>query len=170
MHLQNMDKGQTTQPKWLTGLLLSALFLLVILPMMSCDRAVPRELIINENIWESEGLKNYDFTLERQCFCPEDWRGPVKIQVRNGSAISIKYVSNETAVTEGKFDNADTIDKLFTILKNAYNGKGDFGQKADTVNVTYDGQMGYPTTFYIDVSQTIADEEQGYTVTNLIAR
>jgi hypothetical protein len=28
--------------------------------------------------------------------------------------------------------------------------------------------MGYPTDFYIDVSQLIADEEQGYTVTSLI--
>ena len=70
----------------------------------------------------------------------------------------------------GQFNNADTIDKLFTILKDAYTGKGDFEQKADTVNVTYHAQMGYPTTFFIDVSQTIADEEQGYTVTNLIAR
>jgi len=56
------------------------------------------------------------------------------------------------------------------MLKNAYTGKGDFQQKADTVNVTYNAQEGHPTTFYIDVSQTIADEEQGYTVTNLIAR
>jgi len=30
--------------------------------------------------------------------------------------------------------------------------------------------MGYPSTFFIDVSQMMADEEQGYTVTNLVAR
>jgi hypothetical protein len=56
------------------------------------------------------------------------------------------------------------------MLKNAYAGEGDFEQKADTIDVTYNAQMGYPTTFFIDVSQNIADEEQGYTVTNLIAR
>ena len=115
-------------------------------------------------------MRNYDFTLERQCFCPEDWRGPVNIQVRNGATVSVTYVSSGAAVTEGKFDNADTIDKLFTMLKNAYAGKGDFEQKADTINVTYNAQMGYPTTFFIDVSQIIADEEQGYTVTNLVAQ
>jgi hypothetical protein len=56
------------------------------------------------------------------------------------------------------------------MLKNAYTGEGDFEQKADTIDVTYNAQMGYPTTFFTDVSQNIADEEQGYTVTNLIAR
>jgi len=132
--------------------------------------SIPQELTTSENLWKDQGLRNYDFTLERQAFAPEDWRGPVNIQVRNGAAVSVTYVSNGAAVTEGKFDNANTVDKLFTMLKNAYAGKGDFEQKADTINVTYDALMGYPTTFYIDVSQMIADEEQGYTVTNLVAR
>jgi major membrane immunogen (membrane-anchored lipoprotein) len=131
---------------------------------------IPQALTTNEKLWEDQGLSNYDFSLERQAFAPEDWRGPVNIQVRNGVAVSVTYVSSGATVTEGKFDNADTIDKLFTMLKNAYTGEGDFEQKADTINVTYNAQMGYPTNFYIDVSQTIADEEQGYTVTNFVAR
>ena len=138
--------------------------------VVSCTSSIPEELTTSEKLWKDQGLRNYDFTLERQCFCPEDWRGPVNIQVRNGATVFVTYVSSGAAVTEGKFDNADTIDKLFTMLKNAYVGKGDFEQKADTINVTYNAQMGYPSTFFIDVSQTMADEEQGYTVTNLVAR
>ncbi len=170
MYLKNMDKGSSMLRKQLTRFLLPALFLLVLPIVMSCTSAIPKELTTSEKLWKAQGLSNYDFMLERQCFCPEDWRGPVNIQVRNGAAVSVKYVTNGANVTEGKFDNADTIDKLFTMLKNAYSGKGDFEQKADNINVTYNGQMGYPTTFFIDVSQTIADEEQGYTVTNLVAR
>ena len=169
MYLKNMDNGNTRR-KRLTRFIVPVLSLLVLLTVMSCAGAVPAKLTSSEKLWNDHGMMNYDFTLERQCFCPEDWRGPVNIQVRNGAAVSVKYVSNGAAVTEGKFDNADTINKLFTMLKNAYNGKGDFEQKADTITVTYDGQMGHPTTFYIDVSQLMADEEQGYTVTNLIAR
>jgi hypothetical protein len=56
------------------------------------------------------------------------------------------------------------------ILENAYKGKNDFDQKAHTVNVTYNPDLGYPTDLYIDVSQLIADEEVGYTVTNLVVR
>jgi hypothetical protein len=141
---------------------------LLVLSATSCT-SLPRELTDNEKLWENQGLRNYDFTLERQCFCPEDWRGPVNIKVRNGTVESVTYLTG-TASTEEKFSNADTIDKLFTILKNAYTGKGTFAQKADIINVTYDAQKGYPSTFFIDVSQTIADEEQGYTITNLIAR
>jgi hypothetical protein len=165
-----MDKGNSILLNQLTRFLLPALILLTLLATASCTSSFPQELTTSENLWKDQGLRSYDFTLERQCFCPEDWRGPVNIQVRNGATVSVTYVSSGAAVTEDKFDNADTIDKLFTMLKNAYAGKGDFEQKADTVNVIYNAQMGYPTTFFIDVSQTIADEEQGYTVTNLVAR
>ena len=132
--------------------------------------SVPKDLTANERLWKEQGPKSYDFTLERQAFAPEDWRGPVNIEVRNGTVVSVKYTSSGEAVTGGKFDNADTIEELFTMLKDAYTGKGDFGQKADTITVTYDVQTGYPATFFIDVSQTMADEEQGYTVTKLVAR
>jgi len=149
---------------------IASILLIAGLLAVSCASSVPQELTTSEKLWKDQGLKNYDFTLERQAFAPEDWRGPVNIQVRNGTAVSVTYVSSGAAVTEGKFDNANTIDKLFTMLKNAYAGKGDFEQKAYSIEVTYNPQMGYPTYFFIDVSQNIADEEQGYTVTNLIAR
>ena len=150
--------------------LLAVMVLFTVLVAISCTSSIPRELTDNKNLWEDQDLENYDFTLERQCFCPEDWRGPVNIEVRNGTAVSVTYQSDGTVVTEGKFDDVDTIDKLFTLLNNAFAGKGDFKQKADSVDVTYDEQMGYPVTLYIDVSQLMADEEQGYTVTNLVAR
>ncbi len=137
---------------------------------VSCTGPVPAELTRNEQLWKDQGLRSYDFTVQRQCFCPEDWRGPVNVQVRNGVAVSVTYVGIAANVTEGKFDNANTIDKLFAILKNAYTGKGDFEQKAFSVNVTYDSRLGYPSDFFIDVSQTTIDEEQGYTVTNFTAR
>ena len=154
----------------LTRFFIPALIILTLFAGISCKSAVPQALATSEKLWKDQGLTNYDFTVARQCFCPEDFRGPVNVQVRNGTPVSVTYAAGGATVTDGKFDNADTIDELFTILKNAYGGKGDFQQKADTVDVTYDARMGYPATFYIDVSQLMADEEQGYTVTNLVAR
>ena len=170
MHRKNIFIGRNILgKKWIYffSIVLICLFSLV---AVSCESSVPQELDTAEKLWKDQGLKNYDFTLERHCFCPEDWRGPVNIEVRGGAAVSVTYVSNGLAVTEGKFDNADTIDKLFTMLEDAYAGKGDFDQIADSIDVTYDAQMGYPTYLFIDVSQLMADEEQGYTVTNLVAR
>lgn len=162
--------GNYLSKNYMVRSLLAVIVLLTLLAVTSCTNSVPRELTDNEKLWKDQELDNYDFTLERQCFCPEDWRGPVNIEVRNGNAVSVTYQSDGSVVTEGKFDDVDTIDKLFILLNNAYAGKGDFEQKADSVDVTYDEQMGYPVTLYIDVSQQMADEEQGYTVTNLVAR
>ena len=170
MNQKNIDKENCKLRKQPILLLFLSLIFLTLFGAVSCASSVPQELTASEKLWKEQGLKDYDFTLERQAFAPEDWRGPVNIQVRNGVAVSVTYVSSGAAVTEGKFDNADTIDKLFTMLKNAYAGKGDFEQKAYSIEVTYNPQMGYPTTFFIDVSQMIADEEQGYTVTNLVVR
>jgi hypothetical protein len=138
--------------------------------LAACSNDVPRQLTDAEKLWNDQGLANYDFTLERQCFCPEDYRGPVDVQVRNGSAVSITYVSTGAAVTDDRFAEADTIDKLFGILKDAYSGKNSFDQKADSVSVTYDADRGFPSAFFIDISQQIADEENGYTVTNFVPR
>ena len=170
MHIKSMDKVNRVLRKQLASLLFPIVILAALMAEVSCASSVPQELTNSERLWKDQKLSNYDFTLERQCFCPEDWRGPVNIQVRNGAAVSVAYVTSGAGVTEGKFDNADTIDKLFTTLKNAYTGKGDFEQKAERINVTYHTQMGYPTDFFIDVSETIADEENGYTVINLVAR
>ena len=152
---------------WLSVVMLS---LLVLSLVSACASALPDQLTESKKLWESQKLQDYDFTLERQCFCPEDWRGPVDIQVRNGSAVSVIYVSDGTDVPEERFGDVDTIDKLFALLGNAYSGDGDFAEPAESVTVDYDSEMGYPVNLYIDESQLIADEEQGYAVTNLVER
>ena len=152
--------------KWL----ISGLLLAVIILASSCGSSANSELERNEKLWQSQNLTNYDFTLERQCFCPEDWRGPVNIMVRNGKVTSVTYVSNGQTASAEKFGDVDTIEKLFGVIRDAYEGKNSFEQKAETVNVTYHPEKGYPLTILIDVSTMIADEEQGYTVEDLVGR
>ena len=170
-----MDKGNgkvfrkisgTAISKWLFPILLLAVMVL----SSSCGTTANSELERNEKLWQSQNLTSYDFTLERQCFCPEDWRGPVDITVRNGKVTSVTYVSNGQTATAEKFGDVDTIDELFGVIRDAYEGKNTFDQKAETVNVTYHPEMGYPLTIYIDVSQMMADEEQGYTIEELVGR
>ena len=56
-----------------------------------------------------------------------------------------------------------TVGDLFDLLEEAYD------RGAVTVNVTFDSEAGYPTELYIDYDQRMADEEIGYTVTDLDA-
>jgi hypothetical protein len=170
-----MDKGNSNIRRQVsrasvTKWLLSSLLFVIIILGSACGSSADSELERNEKLWQSQNLTNYDFTMERQCFCPTDWRGPVNITVRNGKVTSVTYVSNgQTADTE-KFGDVDTIEELFGIIRDAYEGKNSFEQKAETVNVTYHPEKGYPLTILIDVSTMIADEEQGYTVEELVAR
>ena len=170
MYTNNKNSNSSRSWKRLAGFVLPAILLFTSLATVSCRSLVPQELTTNEKLWNAQSLKDYDFTLERQAFAPEDWRGPVNIQVRNGEAVAVAYVSTGAAVTEGKFDNANTIEKLFTMLEDAYAGNNEFQHRADRIDVTYNSQMGYPEDLYIDVSQKIADEEQGYSVNNFVAR
>ena len=170
MYPNNKNSSSSRSWKRLAGFVLPAILLFTSLATVSCRSLVPQELTTNEKLWNAQSLKDYDFTLERQAFAPEDWRGPVNIQVRNGEAVAVTYVSTGAAVTEGKFDNANTIEKLFTMLEDAYAGNNEFQHRADRIDVTYNSQMGYPEDLYIDVSQKIADEEQGYSVNNFVAR
>jgi hypothetical protein len=166
-----MDKGNSkvsrqVVTKWIFSfLVLTAIFLFT-----SCGGSATSELDKNEKLWKAQNITSYDFRLSRNCFCPEDWRGPVDIQVRNGTVTSVTYVSNGQTATSEKFGDVDTIDELFTIIRNAYEGKFPFDQKAETVTVTYHAESGYPLTVYIDVSQLMADEEQGFTVENLVTK
>ena len=149
---------------------LPLMFLLALILSNSCGGSADSELDRNEKLWKSQNVTSYDFTLARNCFCPEDWRGPVNIQVRNGTPASVTYVSNGQTATSEKFGDVDTIEELFAVIRDAYEGKSTFDQKAETVQVTYHPQMGYPLTIYIDVSTMIADEEQGYTIEELVRK
>jgi hypothetical protein len=137
--------------------------LLVLLLPAACKSVVPSEFTKNEKLWDSKNLLDYNFTLQRNCFCPEDRRGPVDIQVRNGIPTSIVYPATGAAANADFFSDVDTVDEIMAILKKAYT------DKAARVDVTYDAVNGFPLTIYIDVSELMADEEQGYNVTNFTA-
>jgi len=154
--------------KWLV----SGLFLVTAILASSCSSPTAEELELerNENLWQSQNFSSYDFTLERQCFCSEDYKGPVNIQVRNGTVVSVTYVSSGELVDSEIFRNADTIEELFGIIRDAYEGENNFNLKAEMVDVTYHPEMGYPLTILMDISKNIMDEETGYTVEELVRR
>lgn len=106
--------------------------------------------------WAGSGVDDYAMTLERSCFCPEEYRGPFAVEVRDGAVISV-MLRDETLPT----DRALSVEGLFDLIADAYE------QKASRVTVTYDPTLGYPTQIYIDYIAQAADEEVGYTVSKL---
>ena len=130
MHLRQTNKRPATlRNRSIYLLSLITISLIFLSASVSCANSIPQEFTNSENLWKSQSLRNYDFTLERQCFCPEDWRGPVEIQVRDGNAVTVTYIGSDLPVTEGKFDNPTVApsvqSNLITILGRtaAYRGE-----------------------------------------------
>ena len=103
--------------------------------------------------WSAAGVDNYAMTLERSCFCPEEYRGPFAVSVRDGAVVSVQF-----GVDALPTDRAVTIDGLFDLIADAYR------RDAARVDVAYDPALGYPTRIAIDYLEQAADEEVGYTV------
>lgn len=137
---------------------------LVALALVACNGlgpdGVPRtELEANAQLWETAGPDSYVYAIVRNCFCPEEYRGPVRVRVENGVAVERVYVGSGDPVPEAIASSFPTVDGLFELLRSAYE------EEADEVRVTYDPDLGVPVDFWIDYLQMAADEEIGMQVT-----
>jgi hypothetical protein len=100
--------------------------------------------------WASQNLRSYKFTLRKSCFCPGELTRPATITVRNGVAIDAP--EHLTAYS--------TIDKVLAAIEEAQKSKPDLIE----VNYTADG---WPSTFHVDPSAALADEEYYITISDL---
>lgn len=108
--------------------------------------------------WIDRQIAKYRFTIERSCFCLEQSRGPVTIEVR-GDQVTITNVATGEQGND-YFNDVNTITKVYDLLaQQAKDG-------ADEIAVTYDDANAVPSTIKVDVSFQMADEELYYTISN----
>jgi hypothetical protein len=124
-------------------------------------REVQRDLVENHQDWEALGISDYTFTFTRTCFCPVELFRPAEVVVRADVIESVTYLDDGQPVDPGILTSYQTIDELFEMIADAIE------RGAVTLDVTYDPDLHYPTDGYIDISEQIADEEQGFTATDL---
>lgn len=126
--------------------------------------STPQAFTDNLQKWQSytDGPdESVSYTTQQSCFCPSEFTRPMNITESNGEITSATYADTNEPVPDNIRQSLSTVDQRFEQLQSAYeNG-------ADTVNVQYDPQFGFPTSVFIDQSQMIADEEISYTITNL---
>ncbi len=106
--------------------------------------------------WEAQGISDYTYDIRRNCFCGHV--NPVRVTVRDGQRIRAYDLERELELIGEEATWYPTVDGLFDILEDAY------ARDAFSVRVEYDPQMGYPTSFFIDYSENMADEELGFDV------
>jgi hypothetical protein len=112
--------------------------------------------------WDSTGPMSYVYAIERLCFCPEEYRGPVRVSVQDGEAVEHVYVGSGLPVPEAIADGVPPVEGLFAILRAAIESE------ADRIDVVYDAELGVPLDFWIDYLEMAADEELGVQVTEAV--
>lgn len=108
--------------------------------------------------WLSQGLRDYQYTFRRSCFCAPGSTEPMRITVRGNAIASVVRISDGAPQDPAVFD---TIDGLFDLLAEAID------TDAAQFRAEYDGRLGFPTSAYIDRDERIADEELGFTASDL---
>src|SRR5690606_23652442 len=108
--------------------------------------------------WEAYELTDYTIEQRLGCFCA----GPLQFVavVRDNDVVALRNASPPLE-DESWVDHYRTVEELFDLIEEA--------QEVDpaVLEVTYHPRYGYPTRIYIDYSAQTADEEVGFTLSNL---
>lgn len=105
--------------------------------------------------------EDYSYTLVVSCFCP-DAGIPVRVTVVDGAAVEAVYAQRGRGVKKG--DPAPdyrrvTIDEVIEAANDT---------EAETVDVTWPDGQDYPTSVFVDQDKLMADEEVGYSVSDVV--
>ncbi|MDA9157879.1 DUF6174 domain-containing protein [Flavobacteriaceae bacterium] len=96
--------------------------------------------------------------MQISCYCMSEYTFPKAIVVKNNQIQSVDGV----AYADSEFGTFMTIDEFFEYIKN---------QRLENPiveSLEFDSMYGFPTYIYFDISEMIADEEIGYTLTDFI--
>ena len=142
---------------------IAAWFVLITYPAIACEESGRESLESNLQKWKSTGWSRYSFVLERQCFCPPEYRKATRIFVTDGKVVNANYVdtNGKAAVPADVLADLTTIEDWFEVIRKAQE------RKADRLNVMYDSELGYPNEIEIDMRARRADDEQSVVITKV---
>lgn len=117
-----------------------------------------KELEANRRKWASRGVSSYRYVVTNFCFCLDESRGPVAVEVRGGATVSATYLSGGAPARQQPFASMDSVEDLFDTISRALD------REPDEVEVVYDPQLGYPRSARFDFDDRSTDEEGGFSV------
>lgn len=112
--------------------------------------------------WLATRPASYEFRLTVSCFCPLPPQ-PVTMAVQGDARVSLVDATG-AAVSTSIASLYPTVDGLFAIIAAAH------ARNAATLDVSYDGARGYPTSVAIDYVANAVDDEIGYRVSSFTPR
>ena len=135
--------------------------ILIFIFCLGCSKATDLNLSDQQfQKWKNQKIVDYEFTLTVNCFCTIETRGPHAIVVKGGKIQSVNGENYDSV----KHYAAKTIDQLFELIS------VNLERKPFSKTLEYDTKYHFPSSIYFDISQMIADEEIGYTVSDFKPR
>jgi hypothetical protein len=128
---------------------------------MSCSDALgptrqPSDLDAARQLWRTQNLHNYAFTIQRSCFCANTH--PLFVFVLDDTVAGVLDVQTGAAVDR---QLGETVEGLFTFIQSAID------RPAEKIRVVYDAAKGFPTEIDYDGSAQIADDEIFYRISDV---
>jgi Family of unknown function (DUF6174) len=136
-------------------------FCLSMLGLVGCT-VIPSTLE-ERSVWTSKNLISYSYTLQRSCFCPEEYSKAMRLEVRNGLLVSVKYVDSGADVLPKLHPKIFKIEAFFDLIDST-RAEGGTVEK-----LSFDAVLGYPTQMNLDPIPLAADDETNYTLSDLKA-
>ena len=159
--LQLIKRGQNMKVIQLVVLALLVSLVGCIHPVPPVTTGNPDQDALNKNraLWQKAHLSTYTYTYKIMCFCSPEEDILVKVQYDN--VVAASYSPSNNPVMPERMDELMTIEELFQVIQKAIN------DEVAQLDVTYNAQLGYPESVYIDVDERMADEERTHMVSNL---
>ena len=124
----------------------------------SATNATPQEK------WTALDAENYDYEVQRTCFCTAEYIREMRVSVRNGAVSSAVYTDDGVEVSTEVLESLRTIDQWFAYIK-----KG-LDKPFAKLEVEYHSEQGYPILIEADIRERVADDEQSLVLKSLVLK
>jgi len=111
--------------------------------------------------WAEHGPASYTYIGQWQCFCMTDWTAQVLVEVRNGEVVSVRFADTGNKAEVPDPERFGTMERMFEYVQDAID------RGAARIDADYDDVLGFPREVFIDYDEMMADEEQGFFISDV---
>jgi hypothetical protein len=149
-----LSRRRRSSGKWLAA----ACWLVVVGFAGPAAAITQAELDTMRALWSANGSEDYNFFLQRSCFCAPQSVRPGLVEVRSDMIAAVLDAETLQPLDPQEFL---TVDGLFAELQAALD------LPAFAIDAQFDASLGYPTQITIDQIEGAADDVVSYTAGNL---
>jgi Family of unknown function (DUF6174) len=87
--------------------------------------------------WRGAGLSSYQFRSSVSCFCGDEYRGPLRVTVRQGRVTAVVDIATGAS---RPLTYRQPVDSVFGLVRT------EIAERPNRLQVTYDPSLGFPKT------------------------